>query len=82
MFDDVAAFERGFKGHQPPVDLGSGGVQSYRRVDGESGVDDAGVLGQLDHVAFGREDEDDIGEEIELQRVEEGVAGLARVAFA
>ena len=77
--DDVAVAELGAEGDDAAVDLGADGGVADLGVDGVGEVDGAGVLGQDDDLAFGREGVDLLGVHVHLEGGHElvGVGHLA-----
>ena len=68
----------GVERHQPPVDAGTDAPVADVGVDRVREVDRGGARGQRDDLALGREDEDLVVLEVDLQRLHElaGVGGL------
>ncbi len=67
---DVAVFQHMVQGDDPAVDLGAHHPVAHGGVNGVGKVDGGGAGGQVLHVAARCEDEDLIGEHIDLQRVD------------
>ena len=68
--DDVTVLQHGIIRNDPPVDLCADHVVADIRVNAVGKVNRGGAGGEVDDIPFGREDEDLVGEHVDLQVVD------------
>ena len=79
-FDKVARLQRRVKRHDAAVHLRAYTLVANRGMDAIGKVNRRRAAGQIDDLALGREDEDFIAEQVDLERFDE-LLGVARVVL-
>ena len=69
--NDLTGFDLVIQGDNALIHLGADHPVAHLAVDGIGKVDDSGAQGQVDHVPFGGEDEDLLGDQVALNGVDQ-----------